>query len=150
MIAEPFGAAITTSQVGVLWFSVRITGVAGHAAEGQHATNAIEKSLAVIGALRGLEAELNASPPPPYDLFTHPINLNVGTIRGGDWPSTVPGECVTGYRIALYPDMTIDELKTRDRVGRGRRPRPTSRGSAEVATTASRAQGTTSPTTTRW
>jgi acetylornithine deacetylase len=113
VIAEPFGAAITTSQVGVLWFSVRITGVPGHAAEGQHATNAIEKSLAVIGALRGLEAELNAAPPPPYDLFTHPINLNVGTIRGGDWPSTVPGECETGYRLALYPDMTIDEVKTR-------------------------------------
>jgi acetylornithine deacetylase len=113
VIAEPFGAAITTSQVGVLWFSVRITGVAGHAAEGQHATNAIEKSLAVIGALRSLEAELNEAPPPPYDLFTHPINLNVGTIRGGDWASTVPGECETGYRIAMYPDMSIDEVKAR-------------------------------------
>jgi acetylornithine deacetylase len=113
VIAEPFGAAITTSQVGVLWFSVRISGVPGHAAEGQHATNAIEKSLAVIGALRGLEAELNAAPPAPYDLFTHPINLNVGTIRGGDWQSTVPGECETGYRIAAYPDMTIEELKAR-------------------------------------
>ena len=113
VIAEPFGAAITTSQVGVLWFSVRITGVAGHAAEGRNATNAIEKSLAVIGALRSLEADLNAAPPPPYDRFAHPINLNVGTIRGGDWPSTVPGECVTGYRIALYPDITLEELRGR-------------------------------------
>ena len=95
----------------MLWFSVRITGVPGHAAEGQHATNAIEKSLAVIGALRSLEADLNATPPPPYDLFTHPINLNVGTIRGGDWASTVPGECETGYRIAMYPETTVDELK---------------------------------------
>ena len=113
VIAEPFGAAITTSQVGVLWFSVRITGVPGHAAEGQHATNAIEKSLAVIGALRSLEADLNAVPPAPYDLFTHPINLNVGTISGGDWASTVPGECETGYRIAMYPHMSIEELKGR-------------------------------------
>jgi acetylornithine deacetylase len=113
VIAEPFGAAITTSQVGVLWFSVRITGVPGHAAEGAHATNAIEKSLSVIGALRSLEADLNAAPPAPYDLFTHPINLNVGTIRGGDWASTVPGECETGYRIALYPDMSIEGIKSR-------------------------------------
>ena len=29
VIAEPFGAAITTSQVGVLWFSVRLTGRRG-------------------------------------------------------------------------------------------------------------------------
>jgi acetylornithine deacetylase len=113
VIAEPFGAAITTSQVGVLWFSVRITGIPGHAAEGRHATNAIEESLGVIGALRSLEAELNAAPPSPFDRFDHPINLNVGTIRGGDWPSTVPGECEIGFRIALYPGGSIDELKAR-------------------------------------
>lgn len=113
VIAEPFGAAITTSQVGVMWFSVRIVGVSGHAAESQQATNAIEESLAVIGALRSLEAELNAAPPSPYDLFTHPINLNVGTIRGGDWASTVPGECETGFRIAMYPGTTIEEMRGR-------------------------------------
>ena len=52
VIAEPFGAAITTSQVGVLWFDVKIKGVSGHAAESGNAVNAIEKSLAVIRALR--------------------------------------------------------------------------------------------------
>jgi acetylornithine deacetylase len=113
VIAEPFGAAITTAQVGVLWFKVRIVGVPGHAAEGHNATNAIEKSLAVIGALRELEAEMNVTPPPPFDLFSHPINLNVGTIHGGDWPSTVPGICVTQYRTALYPGMRIADLKAR-------------------------------------
>src|SRR5439155_460213 len=86
VIAEPFGAAITTGQVGVLWFDVRIAGVAGHAAEGGNAVNAIERSLWVIGALRELERELNVSPPAPFDRFTHPINLNVGAIEGGDWP----------------------------------------------------------------
>ena len=64
VVAEPFGAAITTSQVGVLWFKVRITGVPGHAAEGRNATNAIEKSLSVIQSLRELEVEMNAAPPP--------------------------------------------------------------------------------------
>ena len=111
VIGEPFGAAITTSQVGVLWFRVRIVGVPGHAAEGRNATNAIEKSLTVIGALRELEAEMNLAPPPPFDLYAHPINLNVGAIRGGDWPSTVPGVCVTDYRIALFPGSPLAELK---------------------------------------
>ncbi len=112
VIAEPFGAAITTSQVGVLWFEVVITGVPGHAAERQ-AVNAIEKSLNMIQALRVVEAELNAAPPPPYDRFTHPINMNVGAIHGGDWASTVPGECVTSYRIALYPNMKVRDLQDR-------------------------------------
>jgi acetylornithine deacetylase len=113
VIAEPFGAAITTAQVGVLWFKVRITGVPGHAAEGGITTNAIEKSLTVIQALRELEAEMNVSPPAPFDLFTHPINLNVGAIKGGDWASTVPGVCVTHYRIALYPGASVADLQAR-------------------------------------
>ncbi|MGZ4148883.1 MAG: ArgE/DapE family deacylase [Actinomycetota bacterium] len=113
VIAEPFGAAVTTSQVGVLWFQVRIKGLPGHAAESGHAVNAIEKSLKMIHALRALEAELNEAPPPPYDGFPHPIGLNVGTIHGGDWNSTVPGECVTGYRIALYPGMRVRDLQDR-------------------------------------
>jgi acetylornithine deacetylase len=111
VIAEPFGAAITTSQVGVLWFGVRIEGVPGHAAEGRNAVNAIEKSLSVIKALRVLEEEMNVDPPPPYDRFAHPINMNIGEIHGGDWPSTVPGECVTNYRIALYPGRSVRDLQ---------------------------------------
>jgi acetylornithine deacetylase/succinyl-diaminopimelate desuccinylase-like protein len=92
IIAEPFGAAITTSQVGVLWFDVVIEGLPGHAAEAGHAVNAIAASLMMIAALRVLEAELNASPPPPYDSYPHPISLNVGQIHAGDWNSTVPGD----------------------------------------------------------
>ncbi len=113
IVAEPFGHAITTSQVGVLWFDVVIKGVPVHAAEEQRGVNAIEKSFAVIQELRRLESELNLEPPVPYDRFSHPINLNVGVIRGGDWPSTVPGECVTSFRIALYPSMTVRGLKDR-------------------------------------
>jgi len=113
IIAEPFGAAITTSQVGVLWFDVVIEGLPGHAAEAGHAINAIEASLMLIGALRDLEAELNVDPPPPYDEFAHPISLNVGQIHAGDWNSTVPGECVTGFRIATYPGRPLHDLRAR-------------------------------------
>jgi acetylornithine deacetylase len=113
VIAEPFGAAITTSQVGVLWFHVKLRGLPGHAAASGQAVNAIEQSLRMIHALRALEAELNAMPPSPYDAYEHPITLNVGTIHGGDWPSTVPGECTVGYRIAAYPGMSIGHLQDR-------------------------------------
>ena len=113
VIGEPFGGAITTSQVGVLWFHVTMRGLPGHAAASGQAVNAIENSLQLIRALRVLEAELNADPPPPYDRYEHPIALNVGTIHGGDWPSTVPGECTVGFRIAAYPGTSIEELQRR-------------------------------------
>jgi len=113
IVAEPFGAAITVSQVGVLWFHVVVRGLAVHAAEERRGVNAIEKSYRIMEALRGLEAEMNLAPPPPYDVFPHPINLNVGAIRGGDWASTVPAECVTSYRIALYPGTRVRDLQDR-------------------------------------
>ena len=113
VIIEPFGGAITTSQVGVLWFHVRMKGLSGHAAERGHAVNAIESSLKMIQALRVLETELNDASPAPYDQYPHPIGLNVGTISGGDWPSTVPGECTIGFRIGLYPDMAVRDLQDR-------------------------------------
>jgi acetylornithine deacetylase len=113
IVAEPFGAAITVSQVGVLWFHVVVRGLAVHAAEERRGVNAIEKSYRIMEALRGLEAEMNLAPPPPYDVFGHPINLNIGAIRGGDWASTVPGECVTSYRIAMYPGARVRDLQDR-------------------------------------
>ena len=122
VVVEPFGAAITTSQVGVVWFDVRVAGVPAHAADAAAGNNAIEAMVPVIRALRALEAELNEVRPPPYDAYPHPINLNVGVIHGGDWPSTVAGECRARFRLALYPGESVEGLRERiESVGRLRR-----------------------------
>jgi acetylornithine deacetylase len=113
ILTEPTKGAIWTAQVGVLWFQVRVLGVPAHAGEAGVGADAIEASYAVIRALRRLEAELNASKPPLYADYPHPINLNVGMIRGGDWPSTVAGECVTWFRLACYPGMPVSDLRER-------------------------------------
>ena len=85
ILTEPTKHAIWTAQVGVLWFQVRVLGAPAHAgladADG---ADAIQASYTVIEALRGLEAELNAAPPPLFADHPHPIDLNVGMIRGGD------------------------------------------------------------------
>jgi acetylornithine deacetylase len=113
VLTEPTGGAIWAAQVGVLWFSVRVAGRPAHAGEAASGENAIEATYAVIRALRALEEELNAAPPAPFEGHAHPINLNVGTIRGGDWPSTVAGECVTEFRLALYPGERVEALRRR-------------------------------------
>src|SRR3954452_21031706 len=113
VLTEPTDGQIWNAQVGVLWFSLRVAGRPAHAAYATTGENAIEATYPVIAALRALEVELNADPPPPFDTVAHPINLNVGTIRGGDWPSTVAGECVTECRLALYPGERVDPLRRR-------------------------------------
>jgi acetylornithine deacetylase len=113
IVTEPTSLTIQTSQVGVLWFQVVVRGRPAHAGDAPIGLNAIEASYPVISALRALEAELNVAPPAPYDVYEHPINLNIGMIRGGDWPSTVAAESVLHCRLALFPGASVDELKVR-------------------------------------
>jgi acetylornithine deacetylase len=113
IVAEPFPASVSISQVGVLWFHVTISGLPAHAGDAQDGANAIEAAFPVVAALRRLEEELNESPPPPYDQFEHPINLNIGVLRGGDWPSTVAAECTLSCRLALFPGQKVDWLQAR-------------------------------------
>jgi acetylornithine deacetylase len=115
IIPEPFGETLLVRQVGVMWFQVRILGRTTHVLGAGRGVNAIEKSWLVIQALRALEEELNdpANRPAGFADVDHPLNLNVGTIDGGDWASTVAGECVTRFRIGLYPGQDLAALKAR-------------------------------------
>ena len=114
LITEPHPDHLMTAQVGVLWAHVEILGRPAHAARASAlGVNAIDAAQTITRALRELEAELNASPPPPYESFTHPINLNPGMIRGGDWTSTVAAECTVSYRLAMYPGQQPRQLRAR-------------------------------------
>jgi acetylornithine deacetylase len=113
IVTEPFPGAITVSQIGVLWFHIDIAGAPAHVGEAGDGVNAIEAAFPIVAALHGLEVELNEKPPAPYDEFEHPINLNVGMIKGGEWPSTVAAECLLSCRIALYPGMRVPDLQER-------------------------------------
>ena len=111
LIPEPFGETLLRAQVGVLWFRVRVLGMTTHVLGAAEGVNAIEKSVVIIRALRELETEINAPEgiPASYQGVPHPLNLNVGTIQGGDWQSTVAGECVTGFRIGVFPGHPLTD-----------------------------------------
>lgn len=112
VIPEPFAETILTQQLGVLWFQVRVLGKTQHVLGAGRGINAIEKSWPIILALRALEAELNQPEQIPaiYREVDHPLNLNVGIINGGDWASTVAGECVTRFRLGLFPGEKVPAL----------------------------------------
>jgi len=112
IIAEPFGAA-SPPRRSACSGSTSWGTACPHAAESGTMVSAIEPSLPLIQALRAVEAELNAAPASPYDQYEHPISLNVGQIHAGDWNSTVPGECVTGFRIAMYPGTPVADIRAR-------------------------------------
>jgi acetylornithine deacetylase len=114
LIPEPFGPTILTSQVGVLWFKVSVKGMPTHVLEAPAGTNAIEKCFQLIDALRRLEARLNREEAPAaYRELAHPLNLNIGIFRGGDWPSTVPAETEFHCRLSYFPGVRYEDFRRR-------------------------------------
>jgi acetylornithine deacetylase len=113
LITESTGQTWTHAHVGVMWFKIAITGKTWHAMQAWAGVNAIEKAMPIIAALKELDAELNREQHPLFTGIEHPINLNVGVITGGDWPSTVPGHCELGCRVSMYPGVTVASMRAR-------------------------------------
>lgn len=113
LIPEPMWNRLIRAQIGVLWFQVHVRGVPVHVADAGTGANAIEAAYGIMQALHGLEETWNARRVhyPPYEKVEHPINLNIGRIAGGDWPSSVPAWCSFDVRVAIYPGQDIAEAK---------------------------------------
>lgn len=111
LIPEPEEDKLVRANVGVIWARIRVSGEPVHPREMTTGFNAIDAAQRVIERLRELEERWN-SQQDTHEYFedvTHPINFNVGTIRGGDWPSSVPSWCEFELRMALFPGTTADE-----------------------------------------
>ena len=110
IIPEPEEDMLVRANVGVIWFRLEVDGEPTHPREMQTGFNAIDAAYHVVDRLRTLESEWNAQHESHryFEDLGHPINLNMGGIRGGDWPSSVPAWCHVDLRVALYPGTSAE------------------------------------------
>lgn len=117
IIPEPFDQTVMMAQVGVMWVRITVLGAGAHVlgADQQGVVNAVTKARVVLAAIEELEREANAAPgrPQPFGSVDHPLNYSVGTMHAGDWPSTVPSECVLQVRISAFPGEELEQVKAR-------------------------------------
>ena len=112
LIPEPFGPRALKSQVGVIWMRVTITGSGAHVERADRAVNAIEKAYTLIHALGEYRKFINqCEKHKDFSQISHPLNVNIGKIKSGDWPSNVPAECTFEVRIGFYPDEDPQDIK---------------------------------------
>jgi acetylornithine deacetylase len=111
LIPEPYNDGVVVAQVGVLWCRVNVRGSAGHVSGARRSVNAIEKTYVLIQAMRALEERLNSRRHAAFADNPWPINFNVGIIRGGDWPSTVPAAArvrAVSQAVSFTPSLRYD------------------------------------------
>jgi len=112
IIVEPMNLRISPVQTGALTFRITVHGKGAHACMKPHGVSAITEFLPIMTALE----ELNIDRHRRFEdsLFDDPLNvasLMVGTVRAGDWPSTVPDILVAEGRLGVFPGESTDEAR---------------------------------------
>jgi acetylornithine deacetylase len=105
LIPEPTDLRLHANGVGVIWARLTARSAGAHAAVASATGRPLDAILAAVERLRRLEASLNEGSE------GHPYNLNLGEIRGGVWPSSVPVEIVLRCRLGFAPSLAPAEAQ---------------------------------------
>ncbi|MCG8927553.1 ArgE/DapE family deacylase [Lentzea sp. CC55] len=101
IIAEPTSGALMVANAGALTFRVEVAGQATHGSTRYAGISAIDAYLPVHQALARLETRRNADTDPLMSAWEIPYPLSIGTVRAGDWASTVPDLLVAEGRLGV-------------------------------------------------
>ena len=105
--------ALYVAEVGVVWAWVTVTGRPAHVREMQSGVNAIEAAYVVMERFRAYEHEANRAERrhPAFAAENHPVNVNLGTLTGGEWNSSVATRARMGLRVGLMPGESCHTVR---------------------------------------
>ncbi len=111
--SEPHGMNVSVAHAGICMFRVRVVGRTAHGGLAHQGINAFGKLIPLYQALVDLGERRDATV--HYPMFERgsgrTCHLSVGTVRAGDWPSTVAGEAVMECRISFPPGETMAQIR---------------------------------------
>jgi acetylornithine deacetylase len=111
VVSEPTSTNILSANAGALTFRLTVPGRAAHASMRNEGVDAVDKYLLVHTALRDLEARRNRDVHPLMQHLTLPYPLSVGTVRAGDWPSSVPDVLVAEGRLGVALGESVEAAR---------------------------------------
>ena len=111
IIPEPTSMKIFPLQQGSSWFRIHVKGKAAHGGTRYEGRNAIDLAAEVMQEIKILEEKRNDGlrKDPLYKSTPIPVPINVGSIRGGNWPSSVPEVCVLEGRYGISPYESVED-----------------------------------------
>jgi acetylornithine deacetylase len=113
LVLEPTDHNIYIANRGCLQFKIHVEGKQAHLGNKRYGVNAIEKAAKIIDALVAYEDVLidEGKGYPLFEKFEYPGQVNVGTIKGGDFFSIVPDLVTMDGGIGFLPMKTMAEVE---------------------------------------
>ena len=110
LIGEPTGLKPVTLHKGVMFETIKLGGLGGHASDPGLGNSALEGMHAVISALLQWRATIQREF--VNDRFQVPVpTVNFGSIHGGDNPNRICADCRLTLDLRLLPGMQTDETR---------------------------------------
>lgn len=113
VVLEPTGLVVRSANRGAAWFRLTVGGRSVHMGRYREGVSAFDEMLGLVPLLKEYEAALRETSrgTPGFPDDPSPVVVNIGRVRAGDWPSTVPGECVAEGGIAFLPNRTARRIE---------------------------------------
>ncbi len=114
IVGECTDNVICPANRGAVWFQLTTTGVSTHMGEIDNGVSAIEKANQAIAILKEYEKYLieNFMDHHYFRGLKHrPIQLCVGMIKAGVWPSMVPDRCEVEGGMGFLPNKDLFEVE---------------------------------------
>jgi len=112
LITEPTKLALIPAQGGSLVFRLTVPGRSAHGAVRDRGVSALEKFLPLHAELLAMERERNAAMRHPlYQHLSNKMPISVGSVRAGNWPSTVPESLVAEGRLGFAPGEEMEDIQ---------------------------------------
>lgn len=111
VISEPTSGDVVVANAGALTFELRVSGRAAHGSSRLSGHSALEAFLPLHAAMLALECERNTHHDPLFHDNALPYPISVGTIRAGDWASSVPDLLIATGRLGVQLDEPLAEAR---------------------------------------
>ncbi len=113
VVMEGTDLQVHPANRGAIWFRATTYGKSLHMGRRHEGVNAIEKMMEAIRLMLRYEERLIAESQghPLFARYESPVQLCLGTIHAGGWPSMVAGECVLEGGVGFLPNKRMAAIK---------------------------------------
>lgn len=113
VVLEGTDLTVCPANRGALWFRAQVRGRSIHMARKFEGVSAVDKAMDLIRILYEYEGELaqKSRGQPLFSEYPHPVQVNIGVLKAGDWPATVPDLCVMEGGVGFLPNRNLEDIR---------------------------------------